>query len=54
VLNSPQAVRLSVFVVRAFVKMRELLVGTRQLAAQLKKLASSAESVGSFRLRELA
>lgn len=38
VLNSPQAVRMSVFVVRAFVKMRELLTGTRELAAELRKL----------------
>ncbi len=38
VLNSPEAVRLSVFVVRAFVKMRELLGGTRELARQLKEL----------------
>jgi len=38
VLNSPQAVRMSVFVVRAFLKMRELLGGTRELARQLKAL----------------
>jgi phage regulator Rha-like protein len=38
VLNSPQAVRMSVFVVRAFVQMRELLTGTRELARQLKDL----------------
>lgn len=38
VLNSPEAVRLSVFVVRAFVKMRELLGGTRELARQLADL----------------
>ena len=38
VLNSPQAVRLSVFVVRAFVKMRELLGGTKELARQLRAL----------------
>lgn len=38
VLNSPQAVRMSVFVVRAFVKMRELLGGTKELALQLKAL----------------
>jgi len=38
VLNSPQAVRMSVFVVRAFVKMRETLAGTRELATQLKEL----------------
>ena len=36
VLNSPAAVRMSVFVVRAFVRMRELLSGS--LAAELKKL----------------
>lgn len=38
VLNSPQAMRMSVFVVRAFVQMRELLSGSRELAAELKKL----------------
>lgn len=38
VLNSPQAVRTSVFVVRAFVKMRELLGSTGELARQLKAL----------------
>jgi hypothetical protein len=38
VLNSPQAVRMSVFVVRTFVKMRELLGGTKELARQLKAL----------------
>lgn len=38
VLNSPQAVRMSVFVVRAFVKMRGLLGGTKELARQLREL----------------
>lgn len=38
VLNSPAAVRMSVFVVRAFVKMRELLGGTKELARQLAEL----------------
>ena len=37
ILNSPQAVQMSVFVVRAFIKMRSLLTDTRELA---KKLAS--------------
>ncbi len=37
ILNSPQAVQMSVFVVRAFVKMRSLLTDTRELA---KKLAT--------------
>ena len=36
-LNSPQAVQMSVFVVRAFVKMRGLLTDTRELT---KKLAN--------------
>ena len=40
ILNSPQAVRMSVFVVRAFVQMRELLTGTRELERQLKDLAA--------------
>ncbi len=38
VLNSPRAVQMSVFVVRAFLKMRELLGGTRGLARQLREL----------------
>ena len=38
VLNSPQAVRMSVFVVRAFVQMRELLSGSKELALELKSL----------------
>ena len=38
VLNSPEAVRMSVFVVRAFVQMRDLLGGTKELAKQLAEL----------------
>jgi hypothetical protein len=38
VLNSRQAVTMSVFVVRAFVKMREMLSGTGELARQLREL----------------
>ena len=38
VLNSPEAVRMSVFVVRAFVKMRDLLGSTKELAKQLAAL----------------
>jgi hypothetical protein len=38
VLNSPQAVRMSVFVVRAFIEMRELLGSTEELAKQLAAL----------------
>ena len=35
VLNSERAVQMSVFVIRAFVKMRETLLGTRELAKKL-------------------
>ena len=38
VLNSPQAIQMSVFVVRAFVRMRSLLGDTRELARQLADL----------------
>ncbi|MBA2585989.1 MAG: ORF6N domain-containing protein [Chthoniobacterales bacterium] len=38
ILNSPRAVQMSVFVIRAFVKMRETLLGTRDLAKKLAAL----------------
>ena len=38
VLNSPRAVQMSVFVVRAFVKMREMLAQNKELAAKLAEL----------------
>src|SRR6267143_1052931 len=38
VLRSPRAVKMSVFVIRAFVKMRETLLGTRELAKKLATL----------------
>jgi len=38
VLNSPRAVQMSVFVVRAFVTMRETLGANRQLAEKLTEL----------------
>ena len=44
VLNTEQAVRMSVFVVRAFVRMREILSGTVELARQLKELESKLTS----------
>src|SRR5205814_4414370 len=43
ILNSERAVEMSVFVVRAFVQMREVLMGNRQLAA---KLAAMEKRVG--------
>lgn len=44
VLNSPQAVRMSVLVVRAFIQMRALLSGSKELAAELKKLEAKLTS----------
>lgn len=38
ILNSPQATQMSVFVIRAFVKMRSLLTDTRDLAKKLATL----------------
>jgi hypothetical protein len=38
ILNSAEAVRMSIFVVRAFIEMRELLGGTKELAKQLAAL----------------
>jgi hypothetical protein len=38
ILNSPQAVQMSVFVVRAFIKMRAVLTDTRELARKLASL----------------
>lgn len=38
VLNSPRAVEMSVFVVRAFVRLREVLATHRELAAKLAQL----------------
>ena len=38
ILRSPRAAQMSVFVIRAFVKMRETLLGTRDLAKKLAAL----------------
>lgn len=38
VLNSPRAVEVSVYVVRAFIKMREYLASHKELAQQLREL----------------
>lgn len=43
-LNSPQAVQMSVFVVRAFVRMRSLLTDTRELAGKLAALETELRS----------
>ncbi len=38
VLNSPQAVEVSIFVVRAFIKLREMLMNNQELAAKFSEL----------------
>ena len=38
VLNSPKAVEMSILVVRAFVRLRQILASNRQLAAKLNEL----------------
>jgi hypothetical protein len=52
VLSSPQAVRMSVFVVRAFVKLREVLSTHKELAYKLaqleQKLQNHDESIRSL------
>lgn len=44
VLNSERAIQMSVFVVRAFVRLREMLTTNRQLAAKLDELESRLET----------
>ena len=43
-LNSPQAVEMSVFVVRAFVQLREMLSTNKELAAKLQELERKVSS----------
>jgi hypothetical protein len=43
VLNSPRAVEVSVYVVRAFVRLREVLTSSRELAAKLDALEQKTE-----------
>ena len=38
VLNSPRAIEVSVFVVRAFVKLRQMIAGNKELAEKLIEL----------------
>jgi len=43
VLNSPRAVAMGVYVVRAFVKLRELLISNRELARRFDELEARLE-----------
>jgi hypothetical protein len=63
VLNSPRAVEMSIYVVRAFVQLRELLGSNKELAKRLdqlearieKKLATHDEAIAAMlsAIREL-
>ncbi len=44
VLNSKPAVEMSVFVVRAFVRLREMLTANRQIAARIEELEQRLET----------
>lgn len=44
ILNSPRATEVSVYVVRAFVALREMLTGNKELAAKLNELAHKVDS----------
>lgn len=44
VLNSPKAVEMSVFVVRAFVRLRQMLATNRQLATKIDELERKLET----------
>jgi hypothetical protein len=46
VLNSPQAVQTSIFVVRAFVRLRRMLASNEALAARLKRLEKTVGAHG--------
>jgi hypothetical protein len=40
VLNSPQAIEMGVYIVRAFVQLRETIASNKELAEQFKSLES--------------
>jgi len=52
ILNSPRAVEMSVYVVRAFVKLRELLVSHAELASKLEALEKSLASLDADMRRQ--
>jgi len=49
VLKSPQAVRMNVFVVRAFVKLREMLAAHKDLAHKLAELELKLQNHAQFK-----
>jgi phage regulator Rha-like protein len=45
ILNSPRATEVSVYVVRAFVRLREMLASNKELAAKLEELEQKTEAL---------
>jgi hypothetical protein len=43
ILNSPRAVEMSIYVVRAFVRLREMLASNRELARRFDELEARLE-----------
>ena len=50
VLNSPRAVEMSLYVVRAFVRMREVLATHKELAKKLEALEKTTEALALYPL----
>ena len=48
VLKSPRAAQMSILIIRAFVKMRELLASHKDLAARVEKLEAAQKKHGSI------
>lgn len=49
ILNSPRAIEMGVYVVRAFVKLREMLASNTELARQFRELEARLEKALSAR-----
>lgn len=47
VLKSQRAVQMNIFIARAFVRLREMIAGNKDLAARIEKLERGQEQVGS-------
>jgi hypothetical protein len=54
VLNSPRAIEMSVFVVRAFVKLRQVLASNADLARKLEALEKSVASLDAGTKKQFA
>lgn len=47
VLRSPRAVQMSIFIVRAFIRMREIIAANRDLALRVQKVEAGHERIAS-------